>query len=387
MNFKLKHPLRFIYSISFIFSIQYALVVYINSSFLESKIGENFVGIIFTIASLVSIIALLEITHLLKRLGNYKTSILVILSNAISLLLMGLSKSAPLIILGFISYNVTNFSLMFSRDIFIEDFTGDKKIGKTRGIFLTIINLAWVFAPLVSGFIITKMSYSGIYLLAILISLPSIFFIMPWFRNFKDPVYTKISIRTTFKKILNDKNLKKIYASEFLLRFFYSWMVIYTPIYLSQYLHFSWNKIGIIFTVMLLPFVFLQYPLGKLSDKIGEKKILILGFIIMIISTISMFFVQTNSVLIWAIILFTTRIGAATVEVMNESYFFKKIHPSEAGLISFFRNTFPLSVVVSPLLATIFLSFLSHKFLFLILGLILTLGIYLAFSLKEIIHE
>ncbi|MFA6353749.1 MAG: MFS transporter [Candidatus Paceibacterota bacterium] len=387
MNLKFKHSFKFLYYISFIFSIQYALVVYVNSSFLEIKIGESLIGIVFTIASFLSIFALLQITHLLNRLGNYKSSILIILANVASLFLMGFGKSIFLIILGFILYNITNYSLMFSRDVFIEDVADHKAMGKTRGLFLTISNIAWVFAPIISGFIITRFSYSGVYILAALVSLSSIFLIFSSFNKFRDPKYSKISLLETFKKILGDKNLKKIFASEFLLRFFYSWMIIYTPIYLREYLNFSWSEIGIIFTIMLIPFVILDYPLGILSDKIGEKKILTLGFSVMVIATILMFFITTSNIFIWGIILFATRVGAATVEVMNESYFFKKINSSDTELISFFRNAFPASLVISPILATILLGFLSHQYLFLILGLILTIGIYLSLTLREIIHS
>ena len=220
MNLKLKHPIRFLYCISFIFSIQYALVVYINSSFLEIKIGENLVGIIFTIASFLSILALLQITHLLNRLGNYQASMLIILANVTSLFLMGFGKSVSLIIFGFILYNITNYSLMFSRDVFIEDLADQKAMGKTRGLFLTAINIAWVFATLILGFMMTRFSYSGVYILAAFMSLSSIFLIFPYFKQFKDPKYSKISVFETFKKILGDKNLKKIFTSEFLLRFF-----------------------------------------------------------------------------------------------------------------------------------------------------------------------
>ena len=59
-------------------------------------------------------------------------------------------------------------------------------------------------------------------------------------------------------------------------------MIIYTTLYLHDTMKFSWQSIGSIYAFMLLPFVLLSlsYPLGRLSDKIGEKKILIIGFII-----------------------------------------------------------------------------------------------------------
>ena len=225
------------------------------------------------------------------------------------------------------------------------------------------------------------------YLIAAMFTLPSFFLVSPWLKRFEDPAYQRVRIKETLKKIAAEKNLKKIYSSEFLLRFFYSWMIIYMPIYLHEFLGFDWKEIGIIFTAMLVPFVILDYPLGKLSDKIGEKKMLAIGFTIISLSTISIFFISSTDLVIWALIMFATRVGAATVEIMNESYFFKKIRAQDAGLISFFRNLFPLSLVISPLLATILLFFLPYKFLFFISGVILFYGIYLSFTIREIIHQ
>jgi MFS-type transporter involved in bile tolerance (Atg22 family) len=59
--------------------------------------------------------------------------------------------------------------------------------------------------------------------------------------------------------------------------------------------------------------------LGKYSDKIGERKILMFGFFITSISTISLFFIQKPEIWIWAILLLATRIGAATIEVIRKS--------------------------------------------------------------------
>jgi len=77
-------------------------------------------------------------------------------------------------------------------------------------------------------------------------------------------------------------------------------------------LGFGWENIGLIFTIMLVPFVLVDFPLGRLSDKIGEKKLLITGFLITILFTLIIPFISAPLVWIWAIILFGTRLGAAT---------------------------------------------------------------------------
>ena len=162
-------------------------------------------------------------------------------------------------------------------------------------------------------------------------------------------------------------------------------MVIYTPIYLHGNLGFGWDEIGIIFSIMLLPFVLVTFPLGKLSDKIGEKKILALGFLIATGTVFTIPFIQEHSILIWALVLFATRVGAATIEIMSESHFFKIVKEEDVDEISFFRNTGPVSFIIAPLVAIPVLLYTpSFEFIFFALSAILLLGLFITLRLKDV---
>jgi MFS family permease len=360
-----------------------ALTSYINSSFLGTFINPKFVGLIYTITSLIAILALLEMPKILKRFGNYHTISFFLFINIISLFLLSTLNNKTFIILIFIIYLSTINLIIASIDIFVEDFSAKKATGNIRGIFLTVLNSAWVIAQLAMGFFASKISYNGLYAISFFFVIAVLLIIRFKLKKFEDPIYKKIPVKETILKILQNKHISKIYASNFLLQFFYVWMVIYTPIYLNQNMGFGWSKIGIIFTIMLLPFVILQLPLGRLSDKIGEKKLLKLGFIIIIIATVSLAFINSKSILIWGIILFATRVGASIIEVMNESYFFKQITARDADIISFFRNASPTAYIIAPLIATPFLIFFPFNSIFIFLGLIMTLGLYSSFTLKD----
>ena len=207
---------------------------------------------------------------------------------------------------------------------------------------------------------------------------------MTFLHDFKDPKYTKVPILKTIKVFIKNKSLSKIYFINLLLKFFFAWMVIYTPLYLHDYLGFDWKQLGLIFTIMLIPFVLLDYPLGRLSDKIGEKKLLIAGFATTIIFTLMIPFVEMKEVWIWAIILFGTRTGAATLEVMAESYFFKEITDRNSDEISFFRNTYPLSFVIAPIIAIpVLLLTPSFEYIFFVLGAIMLSGLFITLRLKD----
>jgi MFS family permease len=126
--------------------------------------------------------------------------------------------------------------------------------------------------------------------------------------------------------------------------------------------------------------------LGYLADKKwGEKEILSVGFILMAITTGIISFINGGSLILWAVILFLTRIGAGMVEVMCSAYFFKQVDSFNVNIISFFRMSGPLAFIFGSLFATILLNSFSFdiKYLFLILGLLMFLGLKFSLSLQD----
>jgi predicted MFS family arabinose efflux permease len=173
-------------------------------------------------------------------------------------------------------------------------------------------------------------------------------------------------------------------VSNFLLQIFYALMIIYMPIYLNQHLGFTIEEIGIAFTIMLLPFVFIQIPVGWLADKImGEKEFLYAGFLIMAITTMSLSFITTKSFIVWGIMLFLTRIGAAVVEIMVETYFYKKITAGDSNLINIFKMTTNVAYVVASFFASIFLLSFGMKYIWVVLGLIMLLGLRYSLRIQD----
>ena len=113
-----------------------------------------------------------------------------------------------------------------------------------------------------------------------------------------------------------------------------------------------------------------------MSDKkFGEKEFLILGFIIMALATLMIPLLQSKIFWLWAIVLFATRVGASTVEVASESYFFKHVKEDNTGLISLFRMGRPLSLIIAPLVALPIMGFLSYSASFYFLSIITISGL------------
>jgi MFS family permease len=164
-------------------------------------------------------------------------------------------------------------------------------------------------------------------------------------------------------------------------------MVIYVPIHLIQNLGMEWSSIGGLVTIMLSAFVALSYPLGKLSDRKGfARPILIVGFLIMMASVIVIPFISTSSFIVWAIILLCTRIGAVAVEVTTETYFFSHTSNKDVSSMSLFRDTQPLAYLFGPLVATLIIALGSLQIIFIVLSVLLFCGAIISSRLPHPHH-
>ena len=374
------------YVLSFLFTLHIALSAYVNSTFLSGIISEKYVGILYTVSSILTLILLSKSTNILKSFGNKRLTLILLLLNMLSIVGMISSINPYIIGASFIVFVSTNTQILLCIDIFIEHFSDEKTVGKTRGLYLTIINIAWMASPLIAAFLITKEGgYNTIYMLAFITTAIMTLGLMTSVKTFQDKTYKKTPFLETYRFLKTNHHMLAITMIIFLLQFFFACMVIYTPIYLFEHIGIGWGQLGIIFTVMLAPFVVLGFPLGVLIDKYHIKKrtLLYIGFVIMIISTVLIAGITTKSVLVWAIILFATRIGAGIIETTSEVYFFYHIREEDASLLSVFRDMYPVAYIIAPLIATLIFVFLPFKFLFIILGIILLSGFYYIPHLKH----
>ena len=249
---------------------------------------------------------------------------------------------------------------------------------------MTATNSAWILGPLLGGMLIDGSNYKGIYIAGFALLFPLLYLVQRNFNSFKDSHYVQVSARQTISRVLKDRDISRIFIINIILQTFYAWMVVYTPMYLHDVIKFDWSEISVIFTIMLIPFVLVELPLGKLADKKwGEKEILAIGFTIMGISTGALIFFDFKSLIVWAIMLFITRIGAATAEIMIETYFFKKIDGRDPEILSIFRITRPFSYFIAPVITTIGLAYTDQSNLFIILGTICLLTLYPILTLKD----
>lgn len=369
----------------FIFNLHISLSAYINSTFLNGFVSEDVVSILYMTSSVLTIFAFLGFHHILNRLGNYKATIFLIVVQMALLFAMAFGQTALSVIPAFIGMLVFASILGLNIDTFLEDETATRNTGGTRGIFLTAVNAAWVISPLLTGLLLDgTTNYRFVYISALILTVPFAYLIRKNFSNFKDPHYSHATVKATAHKVFHSHDLKKIFIANLILQSFYAWMVIYTPVYLYKYIGFGWDDIGLMFTIMLLPFILVDYPLGKLADKkYGETEIMSIGFLILGLSTITLAYINNNNIFLWTGILFLTRVGAASVEMMIETYFFKKVPEKDLDVLGFFRITRPAAYIIAPLIATLALGIMGHQAMFIVLGVMCLCGLYFSLTIRD----
>ena len=383
-----KYPFRTLYLSAFILAFHLYFVMYINSSFLSLFVGEARIGIVYIASAILSILALMYVSYVLRKFGNYRLLVTLAIVEFFSFLGLAFLHNVYLVIPIFVIYSIIFPILFFNLDIFLECLITEAKeqtrTGSIRGIYITFTNLALILAPLIAGLTLADSQYGKIYLISAFLLIPFLI-VISRYHGFKDPIYHDIHVRETIGCMKGNEDLGNIFAVESILQFFFACAGIYMPLYLHAHIGFDWSQIGIMIAIMLLPYVLIEYPAGRLADIFGERKILILGFIIGGLFTGLIAFIPlVPDVIFWTAIMFIIRVGISLVEITTESYFFKHVDGSDNNTISFFRITMPVSYITGPLVGTLALSFLNFQYFWIILGALLFIGIIYSLRLKPI---
>ena len=262
------HLLHVTYLATFFYALHFAITLYIESSYLSAFFSEKIVGLIYIIASVLSIWAVVKLPKVLLIYGNYKSSLVLIFLEVIALLGLITANSPYPAILFFVFHQILLAMLFVSINIFLESFSTNESTGRTRGTFLTIINTAILLGPLVASGFLEDSNFNIVFILSALFTFPMFVLIATNFKKYSDPIYNKLEFLGTIIEVIKHPDILKISVLRFSLEFFYSIMVIYTPIYLHVYLNIPFSAIlGIIMPVALSPFVIFPYILGNIADK------------------------------------------------------------------------------------------------------------------------
>lgn len=382
IEFTRRSKLKYLFIQGAFFSFATALLSYVLSSYLSKFISDQYVSLIYLISNVICFSIVFYFGKIIKKIGLFRAVIINMIALFLSLILQIIIKQNIFTVVStIIFYQVSSALTYIFIDYYIEKYSLDGSTGDTKGLQWTIMNATFLLGPLLAGFLLEKVGFDFIFLLSILATIPTFVIFIKHFKNIKFTTTKTVNIK--LKKIFKNNAVFRISIVSLLLNLFYCWMNIYTPIYMSKVLGLSWDKIGMILAIILLPFVIFQYPVGKIADKyLGQKEMLMTSIIIMGLSTIALFF--TKNVITFALALFCTRIGASILEVMRDIHFYKNTNPKDLDLMSFFKSMTSFAYIIGPIISSLILAFFEIKSLFLVLGVIIIIfGLVFTWNLKD----
>ena len=378
-----ENKLKLLSGISFLFGFAEALLIYVTSDYFSQQLGSHNVSAFYFIIYIVALIGLLNMHKLVKIMGKSGAFFLFFLLQIYLLFALIFTKQPIFGAVLMMLYIIVNYFAWTVLDVVIEQYSEDKKSGRIRGLHLMILNAGFLIGPFLSAKILAVFGFNGLFVASLALNCLVLIVSLIGLRGVNGRFRGQLTVRDIGMKVLTNKNVLNIYMVSLALEAFYALMIVYTPLYLLGR-GFSWEQIGLIFTVMLIPFVVLEYPIGILADeKFGEKEMIIGGLLIMAFSSLAIFFVSSNSIFVWAAILLLTRVGAASVETLRDSYFYKKIDGRDVDLISFFRTTRAVAYLLATGLSAMLLIIAPMKYIFLLIAGMVLLGVYPAFRLVD----
>lgn len=385
---KINKKLFLINGISFLLGFSQAFFIYVMSTYLKLASGLENVGFFYFFSYLSVFFIFLNLHKIIKRFGKEDVFHLALIFKIISVCFLSVVSPSLWGVFWVIVYIISGNVEWVSVDIILESYSSDDISGRIRGKYLTIMNAGILLGPFLSAFVLDKYDFNGLFLALIFFNVAiSAIAIVGIKKIEKEKKKTKYCFeKNTFslaRKFLTRRNVRKIYYISFMLEFFYALTIIFVPLHL-QNMGLTLKEIGSIFTIMLLPFIFIQYPIGFWADKkLGEKEMLIFGILIMAFSGLGIFFFSSREVFWWGIILFSGRFGAAIVEILRDSYFYKRIDSYDVDMINFFRTSKSLAYIFSSSIAGFVLLIFPLKSVFILLGIVSFSALWSAFRLED----
>lgn len=362
---------------NFFFSVSTAISVYILLPFLSSYMAEAFTGLVVATGGALSLALFFILPTWEARYGAQRLALIFGTIEMIALLALSVAPEAVVGTILIIMTLALQPCISYGLDLLLEAAsTEHDRVGRIRTAFLTAWNIGALAAPLLlAALLVNTNEYSRVFIAAAAMLVP--FIVLFAGRTLPATAVARPShMRDTLVCIARDRDFSAITFAHFLLYLFYIWAPFYVPVYLHNVLGLPWSELGWVFSLMLVPYVLLEYPAGWLADRfIGDKELLVAGFVIAGTSLATLSILTPNSsILLILAILVASRVGTALIEGMTEGHFFRRVNADDINSISFFRSVWPLANTVAPLVASALLFYGSFSAFFLITGCFIALA-------------
>ena len=338
------------------------------------------------ISSLFVIIALffsLYSTPIMQKFKETKIYVLSLIIAIISYLMMSFFNTLLMFLIFATILTISSVFRANTFDLIFRDNTKDKDLNKREGLLYAFRNLGWLIGPLIASYLLIYLKVSNLFLVSgIFFFITLIFFLIFKIKNIeKERKKIDINIFKNLRSFIKKKNLRINYLVTMGISLWWGFVYIYVPLFMLDN-GLTGKDIGIFLALIIIPLAIFEYPIGKLSGKIGTKTFLVFGFIGLTIASLILFVL--NNIYIQLLIIIIASIFAACIEPTQETFFFNRIKKNdEEKLYPIFTTSWHSGSFIGKILVAGVLLFLANNYAYLAIGLLMGILAILAMRIKE----
>lgn len=306
-------------------------------------------GLLMAVPSLVSIFLKLPIGTLADRIGKNRVVLFALAIQSLSFLLLGMLSSisslfAVRILQGMV---VAFFPPVITATIY--DLAIPTSKGTMFGVFFTFIGLAMISGPFLSTLFLQFLDFNGFFILLSLF--PAIAFLIYLIGMNKDGQGKKPkSGISSVWRVLKNKGVLALCSCRVLFATAASIFATVFSVYARDTLFIAASLVSVLFMIRGITNTFVRLPSGKISDRIGRKKPIMLSYGLVAV----VFYLLSGIVNFLAFIMIMAIFGFAWgLRVAPENALLTDLVDSEdvnVGL-ALLQTMFPIGVTIGALLA------------------------------------
>jgi len=252
--------------------------------FLEQEGAQvSYIGLIFSIILFVSTLAEVPGGIVADRVGRKPTIVVASFLLSIVLLFLGLSRLWAVIMVFLAIYYVLSSISKPAITAMLGETSSETDRGTTFGSFYFFVSLGSVVGPLIGALLMQRKLFQSIFLGSALAAAVSVLLQVSLLRETKKPVVEDQDLRERRKieKPGHPFNRTVLIFITAIIGFSLAGGLVYpfTALFSEKVLKFSATEFGIMISAANLVALIANVPLGKICDKIGKRKSLVVSWL------------------------------------------------------------------------------------------------------------
>ncbi len=342
----------------FVFSFSFGNIVTVHPLYLKSFVKlPMLVGLLASVVYASELFLNVPAGLLSDRFGSLRLLALGFLFMPILLFSYAMNYNLVLLIILQVIMGVLSAVIWISSEAFIKEISPIDRRGEFRAFYGSFVNAGLLFGPLTGGFLARKFGIRFPYMFALFFLALSLLLLKPIKHGYqKQKVLPYKGFFSEKLSLLRNNEMRMLFLSSVSLYFWYSSKWTFGPLLLES-LGFDEWEIGIWLSASVIPFLLLQIPFGRISDRVGKKEMIFMGFIFSSSFLLPLGFLSNFIHLVLVITLIS--VGTALIEPLIEARVADLVPKERYGRYSGVMGTGKtLGLMIGP----VFSSAIIHSF-------------------------